>query len=36
MMSHWLFNLYMDAVMKEAREKADVGVTLQDERRYIK
>ena len=27
-MSPWLFNLFMDAVMKEVREKAcDVGVT---------
>ena len=32
-MSPWLFNLFMDAVMKEVREKAgDVGVTLQDEK----
>ena len=30
----WLFNLFMDAVMKEVREKAgDVGVTLRNERR---
>ena len=35
-MSPWLFNLFMDAVMKEVREKAgDVGVTLWDERRNI-
>ena len=35
-MSPWLFNLFMDAAMKEVREKAgDVGVTLQDERRNI-
>ena len=35
-MSPWLFNLFMDAVMKEVREKAgDVGVTLRDERRNI-
>ena len=28
-MSPWMFNLFMDAVMKEVREKAgDVGVTL--------
>ena len=34
--SPWLFNLFMDAVMKEVRGKAgDVGVTLQDERRNI-
>ena len=33
-MSPWLFNLFMDAAMKEVREKAgDVGVTLRDERR---
>ena len=32
--SPWLFNLFMDAVMKEVREKAgDVGVTMWDERR---
>ena len=35
-MSPWLFNLFMDAAMKEVREKAgDFGVTLQDERRNI-
>ena len=35
-MSPWLLNLFMDAVIKEVREKAgDVGVTLQDERRNI-
>ena len=35
-MSPWLLNLFMDAAMKEVREKAgDVGVTLQDERRNI-
>ena len=35
-MSPWLFNLFMDAVMREVREKAgDVGVTLQDEIRNI-
>ena len=35
-MSSWLLNLFMDAVMKEVREKAgDVGVTLRDERRNI-
>ena len=35
-MSPWPFNLFMDAAMKEVREKAgDVGVTLQDERRNI-
>ena len=35
-MSPWLFNLFMDAVMKEVREKAgDVGVTLQNERRNV-
>ena len=35
-MSPWLFNLFMDAVMKEVREKAgDVDVTLWDERRSI-
>ena len=35
-MSPWLFNLFMDAVMKEVREKTgDVGVTLWDERRNI-
>ena len=29
MMSSWLFNLFMNAVMKEVREKAsDDGVTL--------
>ena len=34
MISPWLFNLFMDAVVKEVREKAcDVGVTLRDERR---
>ena len=36
MISPWLFNLFMDAAMKEGREKAgDVGVTLWDERRNI-
>ena len=31
-MSPWLFNLFMDKVMKEVRERAgDVGVTLRDE-----
>ena len=35
-MSPWLFNLFMDAVMKEVREKeGDVGVTLCGERRNI-
>ena len=35
-MSPWLFNLFMDAAMKEVREKAgDVGVTLWDERGNI-
>ena len=35
-MSPWLFNLFMDAAMKEASEKAgDIGVTLRDERRNI-
>ena len=35
-MSPCLFNLFMDAVMKEVREKAgDVDVTLWDERRNI-
>ena len=35
MMSPWLFNLFMDAVMKEVREKAgDVGVTLRNEKKY--
>ena len=35
-MSPWLFNLFMDAVLKEVREKAaDIGVTLRDERRNI-
>ena len=35
-MSPWLFNLFMDAVMKEVKEKAgDVGVTMRDERRNI-
>ena len=35
MMSPWLF-LFMDAVMKEGREKAgDIGVTLWDERRIL-
>ena len=35
-MSPWLFNLFMDALMKEVGEKAgDVGVTLWDERRNI-
>ena len=35
-MSPWLFNLFMDAVMKEVREKAsNVGVTLWDERRNV-
>ena len=33
-MSSWLFNLFIDAAMKEVREEAgDVGVTLRDERR---
>ena len=33
-MSPWLFNLFMDGVMKEVRERAgDVGVTLCDSRR---
>ena len=32
----WLFNLLMDTVMKEVREKAgDIGVTLGDERRNL-
>ena len=32
----WLFNLFMDAVMKDVREKAgDVGVALRDDRRNI-
>ena len=35
-MSPWLFNLFMDAAMKEVREKADdVGVTLRDESRNV-
>ena len=35
-MSPWLSNLFMDAVMKDVREKAgDVGVKLRDERRNI-
>ena len=35
-MSPWLFNLFVGAVMKEVREKAGgVGVTLSDERRNI-
>ena len=35
-MTPWLFNLFMDAEMKEVREKAgDVGVTLRDEKRNI-
>ena len=35
-MSPWLFNLCLDAVMKEVREKAgEDGLTLQDERRNI-
>ena len=35
-MSPWLFDLFIDAVMKEVREKTgDVGVTLQYERRNI-
>ena len=35
-MSPWLFNLFMDAVMKEVGEKAgDVGATLWDERRNV-
>ena len=35
-MSPWLFNLFMDAAMKEATEKAgEVGVTMQDERKNI-
>ena len=33
-MSPWLFNLFMDAVMKEVRERAsDVGVKMWDARR---
>ena len=33
-MSPWLFNLFMDAVMKEFREKADdVGAILLDEKK---
>ena len=33
-MSPWLFNLFMNAVMKDVGEKAgDVGVTLRDERK---
>ena len=35
-MSPWLLNLFMDAAMKQVREKAgDVGVTLQDKIRNI-
>ena len=34
-MSAWLFNLLLDAAMKEVREKAGDGVTLRDERRNI-
>ena len=35
-MSPWLFNLFMDAAMKEVRKKAGyIGVTLQVERRNI-
>ena len=35
-MSPWLFNLFIDAVMKEVREEAgNVGVTLWDEKRNI-
>ena len=35
-MSPWLFNLFMDAVMKEVREKAgDVGVMLRDVRQNV-
>ena len=31
MVSRWPFNLFMDAAIKEVREKAgDVGVTLRD------
>ena len=33
-MSPWLFNIFMDGVMKEVREKAgDVGACLEDARR---
>ena len=33
-MSPWLFNLFMDAVIKEVRDKAgDVGIILRDEKR---
>ena len=36
-MSPWLFNLFMDAVLKEFREKdGGVAVTLRDESRNIK
>ena len=35
-MSPWLFNLFIEAMMKEVREKAgDIYVTLRDERRNI-
>ena len=35
-MSPWLFNLFVDAAMKEVRDKAgDVGVTLRDEGRNV-
>ena len=35
-MSPWLFNLFINTVMKEVRENAgDVGVTLRNERRNI-
>ena len=35
-MSPWLFDLFMDAVLKEVREKAgEVGVTLREERKNI-
>ena len=35
-MSPWLFNMFMDAVMKKVKEEAgDVGVTLRNERRNI-
>ena len=35
-MSPWLFNLFMDGVMKEVRERTgDVGVTLWDTRRNV-
>ena len=33
-MSPWLFNLFMDAAIKEVRDKAgDVGIILRDEKR---